>query len=136
MTPLSPFFPVLCVCLGLATTVPAGNSFIKATRVCEIARIPEACIETVFFNSAGDEFSFGLGLPALGSQNGELVVNASFPLPYGFASFTLGEGSKMSPRQAQVPLQLALFVNEKVTAESNPPPLNMSHVRAQLSIGK
>lgn len=135
MLPPSLLVPLLCISFSFAATVPPSSSFIRAARTCDIAGVASACLETAFFNSAGDEFSFGFRFPELGSQNGELIITASLPLPYGFAAFTLGEASSLSSRQAGGPLQLVLFVDEIVRAQANPPPLNESHVRVQLSTG-
>ncbi|KLO12182.1 hypothetical protein SCHPADRAFT_905391 [Schizopora paradoxa] len=55
----------------------------------------------------------------------EFILNASIPLPYGFVAFTMGNQSS--------PFQMAAFIDVAVTQEANPPPLNLSDVRSQLS---
>lgn len=82
------------------------------------------CSETAFLNSAGISMSLGITMPT--EDRGEFILNASIPLPYGFVAFTMGNSSS--------PFQMATFIDVAVVQEPNPPPLNLSDVRSQMSI--
>jgi len=69
--------------------------------------------------------SMSLGIAMAADDRSEFILNASIPLPYGFAAFTMGNNSSS--------FQMAIFIDVAVVQEPNQPPLNLSDVRAQLS---
>jgi len=135
MTPMPLIVLFICALLGRAAVLPPVYAAEGSKQVCDNSG--GACFETIFFDSAGDKFSLGFSLPAFGDERGEMIVNASIPLPYGFVSFTFGDqetGTLQVRAKVQPVPDMGMFVDEATVRESNPPPLNLSDVRAQLSM--
>ncbi|KLO12181.1 hypothetical protein SCHPADRAFT_941448 [Schizopora paradoxa] len=123
---------LLCALKGSSAALSNTSSVERSEQVCSGSG--HTCFETTFFNSAGNKFSIGFALPKLNDKSGIMIVNASIPLPYGFISFTLGTSELNNTKRVQPVPEMGMFVDEAIERENDPPPLNLTDVRAQLSI--
>jgi len=81
----------------------------------------------------GASMALGFALPPFEDNKGKILVNASIPVPYGFVAFNTGYdvGTTGIMKNTQVIAPFTDLINE---VEANPPPLNLSEVRVQLSV--